>query len=79
MKRIACLVSVMMLVLAGCQKNDVADPERESVHPDFTGVIEGLLDTKTTIDRNRNVRWSEGDQVVIFEGSTLGGKFQVTK
>lgn len=79
MKRIACLVSVMMLVLAGCQKNDVANPERESVHSDFTGVVEGLLDTKTTIDRNRNVRWSEGDQVVIFEGSTLGGKFQVTK
>ena len=73
-----CLVSLMVLVFWGCQKVDGGHPDRETVSSEFRGEMESLLDAKTTLDKNNNVRWSEGDQVIIFNGSTLGGKYQIT-
>lgn len=78
MKRCLYLVSLLMLAFSGCQKVEVENPEKDAVLSDFRGEMEGILDTKTVLDRNNNVRWSEGDQVIIFNGSTLGGKYQVT-
>ena len=78
MKRCLYIVSLLMLAFSGCQKAEVENPEKDAVLSDFRGEMEGILDTKTVLDRNNNVRWSEGDQVIIFNGSTLGGKYQVT-
>ena len=78
MKKGFYIVSLLMLALTGCQKSDVADPDKNAVVSDFRGELEELLGTRTTLDRNNNVRWSEGDQIIIFNGSTLGGKYQVT-
>ena len=78
MKKGFYIVSLLMLALSGCQKSDVANPDRNAVVSDFRGELEELLDTRTTLDKNNNVRWSEGDQIIIFNGFTLGGKYQVT-
>ena len=78
MKRCLYIVSLLMLAFSGCQKAEVQSSEKDVVLSDFRGELEGFIDTKTVLDRNNNVRWSEGDQVIIFNGSTLGGKYQVT-
>ena len=78
MKKCLYIVSLLMLSLSGCQKTEVENYEKEAVRSDFRGELEELLDTRTTLDKNNNVRWSEGDQIIIFNGSTLGGKYQVT-
>ena len=78
MKKYLYIVPLLMLAFSGCQKTDVENPEIETIQSAFRGDLESILDTRTALDKNNNVRWSEGDQVIIFNGSTLGGKYQVT-
>lgn len=79
MKKRICQIAVIAFAIIGCQKTEIGNYEKITVASDFRGEVEGLLETKTTLDKNNNVRWSEGDQVIIFNGSTLGGKYQITE
>lgn len=68
-------ISVLLLLAAACQRQEVPAVQESS----FTGVIEQPTTlTKTYMDADRNVLWSEGDAVSIFEGSTLNRKYNVT-
>ena len=43
----------------------------------LTATIEDVSATKTYLDADNNIRWSEGDQVIAFMKSSLGLKYQV--
>ena len=66
----------MSALLCGCQKDHVSElaQERGTIH----ATIEEISATRTVMDENNNIRWSEGDQIVGFMKSTLGVKYQVT-
>lgn len=61
---------------SACQKAEVEAPVNEGRVLDAT--IENIAVTRTVMDEDNNIRWSEGDQIVGFMKSTFGAKFQVT-
>jgi hypothetical protein len=68
------------IMLCGCQ---VSEPEICNVpEPQtFTAEIEDNNDgaaTRTSLDEQRNVLWTKGDQVSIFAGSTANAKYLVS-
>ena len=66
----------MSALLCGCQKDQVSDVSRKQGIIQAT--IEEMSSTRTVMDEDNNIRWSEGDQIVGFMRSTLGVKYQVT-
>ena len=71
------LITILTVIgLASCQEQELI-PEYESVPKDIYASIEDLNSTKTSMDENNNVLWSEGDQIVAFMRSTLGVKYQI--
>ena len=61
-------------VLSSCQKNELSDTLPGDV---LYAEIEEVTPTKTVLDVNNNIRWSENDQVVAYMKSTYGDKYQV--
>ena len=61
--------------LLGCQKNEISEPSFLGV--DLHATIEDGASTKTVMDENNNIRWSEGDQIIAFMKSSYGYKYQV--
>ena len=76
MKRIILSVLAMSALLCGCQKDHVSELAQE--RGTIQATIEEISATRTVMDENNNIRWSEGDQIVGFMKSTLGVKYQVT-
>ena len=76
MKRIILSVLAMSALLCGCQKDHVS--ELAQGRGTIQATIEEISSTRTVMDENNNIRWSEGDQIVGFMKSTLGVKYQVT-
>lgn len=76
MNRIILSVLTMSALLCGCQKDQVSDVSRKQGIIQAT--IEDISATRTVMDENNNIRWSEGDQIVGFMKSTLGVKYQVS-
>ena len=76
MKRIILSVLAMSALLCGCQKDHVS--ELAQGRGTIQATIEEISATRTVMDENNNIRWSEGDQIVGFMKSTLGVKYQVT-
>lgn len=76
MKRIILSVLTMSALLCGCQKDHVS--ELAQGRGTIQATIEEISATRTVMDENNNIRWSEGDQIVGFMKSTLGVKYQVT-
>ena len=76
MKRIILSVLTMSALLCGCQKDHVS--ELAQGRGTIQATIEEISSTRTVMDENNNIRWSEGDQIVGFMKSTLGVKYQVT-
>ena len=75
MKKILLAALSVVLTVASCQKNEIPEPRpRARLHAQ----VEQVASTKTTMDADRNILWSEGDQVIAFMKTTLGSKFQVT-
>lgn len=71
------LISILaMLLIVSCQINELA-PEYVPADDDLYASIESLDATKTVMDENNNVLWSEEDQLVAFMGTTLGIKYQI--
>lgn len=66
----------MSALLCGCQKDHVS--ELAQGRGTIQATIEEISATRTVMDENNNIRWSEGDQIVGFMKSTLGVKYQVS-
>ena len=75
MKRIAFLTLAAIATITACQKNEFPEPASETRA--LYAAIEEVADTKTYMDIDNNIRWSEGDQITGFMRSTLGGLYQV--
>lgn len=61
--------------LLGCQKNEISETRTSGV--ELHATIEDDASTKTVMDENNNIRWSEGDQIIAFMKSSYGYKYQV--
>ena len=61
-------------LLASCQVNEII--EQRDIDEIYAR-IECDVETKTNMDADNNIRWSEGDQVVAFLKSSLGLKYQI--
>lgn len=71
------LISILVLLLmVSCQINELA-PEHVHADDDLYASLESVNATKTVMDENNNILWSEGDQLVAFMGTTLGIKYQI--
>lgn len=70
--------ALLMIAFGGCQEvidESVLVPENVK----FTADIEALANlTKTSMDSQRNLTWSKGDQVAIFHAQNVADKYQVT-
>ena len=70
------------LVVCGCQVKEMDEFVPDSVMEAkvFTAITEdgSSLETKTSLDNNRNVLWKLGDQVSVFAGSTINEQYQVS-
>lgn len=74
MKRITFFM-MMAVALAGCQETIVLSEKVET----FEAITEGFEgNTKTSIDNQKNIQWSENDQLAIFQGCSIADKYQVT-
>ena len=75
MKRIALITSAAIAVITACQKNELPEPASQTQV--LYATMEEVADTKTYMDADNNIRWSEGDQITGFIKFTLGGRYQV--
>lgn len=76
MKKLLLALAAVAVMSSACQKAEVEAPVNEGRVLDAT--IENIAVTRTVMDEDNNIRWSEGDQIVGFMKSTFGAKFQVT-
>lgn len=74
MKKTAIILAAI-LSLAACNKLEDNIPIAD--HNTLYAQIEQETATKTYMDANNNIRWSEGDQIVGFMNSSLGLKYQI--
>ena len=75
MKKIFIAAAAALTTIVACQKNELAAPAADSV---LYATIEETDATKTYMDANNNILWSEGDQIVAFMKTSLGLQYQVT-
>ena len=64
-----------LTLLAACNKVESPVPSQDS--DIITAHIEQETATRTYMDAQNNIRWSEGDQVVAFMKSSYGHKYQL--
>ena len=77
MKKIVFLL-FMISVLLGCQERIDGGIVMGNTE-EFEAVIEEVSpQSKTSMDELRNVIWSAGDELAIFQGCTLSDKYQVS-
>jgi hypothetical protein len=73
MKKLLLLLS--LLVFISCQVDEIGDAVSDA---NILSVrIEHDSFTRTFIDDDNNVRWSEGDQIKAFLKSSLGLRYQI--
>ena len=66
---------IMAVALAGCQETIVLSEKVET----YEAIVEGFEgNTKTSIDNQKNILWSENDRLAIFQGCSVADKYQVT-
>ena len=75
MKKIFIGAAVAIAALAACQKTEVTAPSADA--PVLYATIEETDVTRTYMDENNNIRWSEGDQVAAFVMVPYGSRYQV--
>ena len=74
MKKQLLGLMTILIVLGACQKNEVASiSESATIH----ATIENEDATKTVMDENNNILWSENDRIIAFMKSSFGHKYQV--
>ena len=67
-----------LLALVSCQENEL-NPDLLSSDNELYASIESVNATKTSMDENNNVLWSSGDQLIVFDHSTLRDRYQVNE
>ena len=70
------LLSFVLASLLSCEQA-VLVPENEPAAAEFYASIEAFNLTKTSMDENNSVLWSEGDQVLAFAKNTRASKYQI--
>ena len=75
MKKNILSVLAICAALLGCQKNEISETRTSGV--ELHATIEDDASTKTVMDENNNIRWSEGDQIIAYMKSSYGHKYQV--
>lgn len=75
MKKLSISI-LALLMMVSCQITVLA-PEYVHADDDLYASIEPVNATKTVMDENNNILWSEGDQLVAFMKTTLGMKYQI--
>ena len=75
MKKILFAFIAMIAMVASCQKTEEFS-EQIDAHV-LHASIEKDKASKTILDENNNVRWTEGDQIVAFMKTSLGLKYQL--
>ena len=76
MKKIIFSALAVCALICGCQKNDLSKTSEENDKLYVT--IEDVASTKTLLDEDNNVRWSEGDQLAAFLKTSSRSKYQVS-
>ena len=75
MKKVFMSLAAVAAVFAGCQKPEFDVQVQEVVKDAFTASVENFEGkTKTVLD-GKQVLWSTGDQLAIFQGSTVADKY----
>ena len=75
MKKIITSILALSLIVS-CQINELAS-EHVPADDNLYASIEPVNTTKTVMDENNNVLWSDGDKLVAFMKTTLGVKYQI--
>ena len=75
MKKALILISAL-LAMAACQINEL-DSGYVQTDENLYASIESIGATKTAMDENYNVLWSENDELIAFMKTTLGVKYQI--
>lgn len=77
MKKLLLTLASAALMAVGCHDEIAGGPAVDA--PDFTAVAETFDEsTRTSMDEDRNILWSRGDQLAIFRGRTVADRYQVT-
>ena len=74
MKKTIILLAALATMMS-CQKNDMHESVQEN--DVINASIEKIPSTKTSLDTNKDVLWSDGDQLTIFKYTTLGLKYEI--
>lgn len=75
MKKTILIALASLAAISACQKNGLPVPSSQT--GSLYATIEGIADTRTYMDDDNNIRWSEGDRIIGFMNSTLGVEYQV--
>lgn len=75
MKKNILIALVSLAAITACQKNGL--PIIESQTGSLRVTIEEVTSTRTSMDADNNIRWSNGDRIICFMNSTLGIEYQV--
>ena len=77
-KLLTIFISVALLVLTACQREEWQIEHAEVIGPEFKAQAEAFnADVKTALADGHSVVWSTGDDIAIFQGTTSADKYQV--
>ena len=76
MKRLILSLAAVVAMFAGCQKPELESPFGNDLS--FVASVEAFSSqTKTAMNSDRHVLWTEDDRVAIFQGSTLADEYAI--
>ena len=80
MKKLLFALGLLSMSVTSCVL-EIMDPAEQDarVYPEFFAEQVELFDSglKTSLDEDRYLVWSAGDQLAIFQGSSIADKYQV--
>ena len=77
-KLLTIFISVALLVLTACQREEWQIEHAEVIGPEFKAQAEAFnADMKTALADGHSIVWSAGDDIAIFQGTASADKYQV--
>ena len=77
MRKFVWAVFAAIATISSCQVEEPYNDEALCDNDVFYAAICDDGSSKTIMDENNNIRWSSGDQLVIFKKTSLGLKYQI--
>ena len=68
-------MALALTTFASCQQDDELINVQNKVSKTFYATMENGAGTRTALDENNNVLWSEGDQISVFAGTTYNRNY----